>query len=132
MNKIFLLVLFCILLTISLANAQTFQGPKQGGLSSGVIQSTDNFPKTSGLVQPKEFQIGNEETLMNDIPEYFNFSKPTPKEGSNYYSDKNILRKNLSASGGPILFKSFNGVNMTNSIPPDPNLAAGPTHIIAT
>jgi len=132
MNKIYLPVIICILLTISLAHAQTFQGPLQGGLSTGVIQTTDFFPKTSGLIQPKEFQIGNEEAEYKEAPEYYNFPTPTPKEGSNYYSDKNISYKKLSASGTPILFKSFNGINMTNSIPPDPNLAAGPTHIVAT
>jgi hypothetical protein len=132
MNKIYLLIIICILLTISLAHAQTYQGPLQGGLSTGVIQTTDFFPKTSGLIQPKEFQIGNEEAEYKEAPEYYNFPTPTPKEGSNYYSDKSISYKKLSASGAPILFKTFNGINMTNSIPPDPNLAAGPTHIVAT
>ncbi len=131
MNKMFIQLLFCLVLTFSQLQSQTI-GPKQGSVLGGVVQTTDFFSKTSGLGQPKEFQIGNEETIYSQTPEYLNFPKPSPPEGSNYYKDKNILNKNLSSASGPILFKTFGGVNMTNSIPPDPNLAAGPTHILAT
>lgn len=133
MNRIFIRILFCLSLLIIRANAQSYSGPSQGSIPGGVIQSTDFYPKTIGLNQPKEFQIGNEETETDfkETPDYFNFPTPTPKEGSNYYTDKNILKKSLSSSGAPILFQSFNGINMTNSIPPDPNLAVGPTHILA-
>jgi len=132
MSKILVPFLLCSFITLSLLQAQTYQGPKQGGISGGVIQTTDFFPKTTGLIQPTEHQIGNEESMYKDTPEYFDFPIPAPKEGSNYYTDKSVLNKNLSSTGGPILFKSFNGMNMTTSIPPDPNLAAGPNHIVAT
>jgi hypothetical protein len=132
MSKVLLQLIICSILIISGLQAQSFQGPALGSSKGGVTQTTDFFPKTIALGQPKEFFIGNEETEYKDTPEYFNFAKPSPPEGSNYYIDKTALNKSLSASGGPILFNSFNGINMTNSIPPDPNLAAGPNHIIAT
>ena len=91
MNKILMPLLISFILFISYTPAQS--GPKQGSITGGVIQTTDFFPKISGLVQPKEFHIGNEETEFHQDAIYYNFSKPTPKEGSNYYTDKNTLRK---------------------------------------
>ena len=126
---LFFVMLF---LSIVVVKAQPYQGPKQGSLTSGVIQTTDAFAKASDLIEPKELKIGNEETLTYDTPEYIKFDKPAPPEGSNYFKDLHTPDKALASSGPPILFKSFNGINMTNYIPPDPNLAVGPTHIIAT
>lgn len=110
--------------------AQSYQGPDTGSVISGVIQSTDTFMKTSALTEPKELTIGNEETDSYRSPSFFlNLGKQSP-EGSNYI--KGIDQFNGGTNNTSILLKSFKGMDMTNSIPPDPHTAVGPNYIITT
>jgi FlgD Ig-like domain len=106
-----------------------YQGPDSGGVASGVIQSTDSFLKSSGLSEPKEM-IGNEETDDYRTPDLFmNLGKQSP-EGSNYI--KGVDQNNGELNSNSILLKNFNGMGMTNSIPPDPHTAVGPDYIVTT
>ena len=43
-----------------------------------------------------------------------------------------LYGKSLSDTSMTVLLKSFRGLNMGNSIPPDPHVAVGPEHVIAT
>ena len=129
-NYFSLIFTMILLLVISGKNlAQTYQGPDSGGVASGVIQSTDSFLKSSGLTEPKEM-IGNEKT--EDYPTqdlFMNLGKQSP-EGSNYI--QGVDQKNGILNSNSILLKNFNGMGMTNSIPPDPHMAVGPNYIITT
>ena len=49
-----------------------------------------------------------------------------------YVEDKNIGQKNLLDTAKTVLLKSFNGLSMGNSIPPDPHVSVGPEHVVAT
>jgi hypothetical protein len=125
-------LLFTIILFVLVSGfiiAQTYLGPDSGGVASGVIQSTDSFLKSSGLSEPKEM-IGNKETEGYQTPDFFmNLGKQSP-EGSNYI--QGIDKNNGVLNSNSILLKNFNGMGMTNSIPPDPHTAVGPNYIITT
>jgi hypothetical protein len=126
-----LLIIMILFVVISGKNfAQSYQGPDSGGVASGVIQSTDSFLKSSGLSEPKELMIGNEETDGYRTPDFImNLGKQSP-EGSNYI--QGVDQKSGELNSNSILLKNFNGMGMTNSIPPDPHTAVGPNYIVTT
>ncbi|MDR3668404.1 MAG: FlgD immunoglobulin-like domain containing protein [Ignavibacteriaceae bacterium] len=123
----FLFVGILSLVMISKNYGQSYQGPAAGSVPFGVVQSTDSFLKSSGLSEPKEV-IGNEEADGYHTPD-FNVNNAKP-EGSNYIKGVDQLNGVLNSSS--ILLKSFNGMPMTNSIPPDPHSAAGPNYVVTT
>ena len=126
-SLLFAMFLFVVIIGKNLA--QSYQGPDSGGVASGVIQSTLSLDKSPGLSEPKEM-IGNEETVGYRSPDFFmNLGKQHP-EGSNYI--KGVDQNNGRLNSNSALLKNFNGMGMTNSIPPDPNTAVGPTYIITT
>src|ERR1035437_10008016 len=126
-------LLFTLILYFVIAgnNFAQYQGPDSGGVTSGVIQTTDSFLKTSVLSEPKELMIGNEETDGYRSPDLFMNLGKQSLEGSNYIKgiDQN---NNGGLNSNSTLLRSFNGMGMTNSIPPDPHTAVGPNHIITT
>jgi len=125
-----LFVLFICIVFTDNNYGQSYQGPDSGGVASGVTQSTDSFLKSSGLSEPKELMIGNEETDSYRTPDLFmNLGKQSP-EGSNYI--QGVDQKNGELNSNSILLKNFSGMGMTNSIPPDPNTAVGPDYIVTT
>jgi hypothetical protein len=125
-------ILFVLILGLIIVRnnySQSYQGPSAGSVPFGVIQTTDTFLKSSGLTEPKEM-IGNEETDNFRSPEFFpNLGKQSP-EGSNYI--KGIDQSSDKLNTNSVLLRSFKGMSMTNSIPPDPHTAAGPGYIITT
>ena len=105
-----------------------YQGPSQGSVSSGAIQSTDNFSDKADFSaeplreSPPVVETGNiKQNLIfgwnkSQLPDY------------RYVED---TRKAATGNGGQtVLLNSFSGISMTNFIPPDPTIAAGPNHII--
>ena len=105
-----------------------FQGPSQGSVSSGAMQSTDNFSDKVDFTSeplrenPSVSESGN--IKQNLI---FGWNK-SQLPGYKYVEDK---PENSFGNGGQtILLNSFSGIAMTNYIPPDPTIAAGPNHII--
>ncbi len=98
-----------------------------GSVANGVTVSTDNFSKFTSV---------KGKVKIPNIVEYKGKVRidPTlnsPPEGSNYQVDPEIGKNPTGISGQGVLVKDFNGIDMTNSIPPDPHMAVGPTHIIA-
>lgn len=129
-KRIFTL-LFLLIGTGSYIYGQTYSGPDSGGVASGAIVSTDDFSKTVNIIEPTE-HVWNEETeYIGQENDFMNFGFPTPKEGSNYYEDPTVRRESGRSSSFPFLIKDFEGVSMTNSIPPDPYVAVGPNNVIA-
>ena len=126
-------LLFTLILYFVIAgnNFAQYQGPDSGGVTSCVIQTTDSFLKTSVLSEPKELMIGNEETDGYRSPDLFMNLGKQALEGSNYIKgiDQN---NNGGLNSNSTLLRSFNGMGMTNAIPPDPHTAVGPNYIITT
>jgi hypothetical protein len=131
--KSYFIFLFALILILVIARnnfAQSYQGPAAGSVPSGIIQSTDSFLKSSVLSEPKELMIGNEETDSYRSPELFMNLEKQPPEGSNYIKGVDQISGGLNSNS--ILLRSFKGMGMTNSIPPDPYMAVGPNYIVTT
>jgi hypothetical protein len=124
--------IFLIALGIGFTSAQNYSGPAEGSVASGNVTSTDNFQKLSVLPEPVERGIRNVYKTDDDkivVPPRFTLSK----EGTNHFDDPNVNENmKLSDTSMAVLLKSFNGMGETNSIPPDPYIAVGPTHVMAT
>jgi hypothetical protein len=122
--------LFLLLFSLTI-QAQTYSGPADGSVPSGVIISTDNFQRVSVLPEPKERGIRNIYKNTDDqviIPQRFT----TSSETDNYYEDPSTsLNKVMYDTAMAVMLKSFQGLGETGSIPPDPYIAAGPTHVVA-
>jgi len=129
-----LLVLVIISFFTSASFAQLdpiqYQGPADGSVASGVIQTTDNFtimevavgpPKIIPLLEVKESAY--EEPIIewdeSLLPEYV------------YVEDANATKNPNVSPESTVLLSSFKAIPMTGSIPPDAHLAVGPNHIIA-
>ncbi len=106
----------------------TFQSDT-GSVYSGVVLNTDNFSKTIAIPKP-ENRVMENEFGINEPPRILpNINEPA---NSIYIEDKNTKTQTSGRlEGMPILLDEFPGIPMTNYIPPDPNVAVGPNHIVA-
>ncbi len=109
------------------------KGPKAGSVASGALVDMSTFGNTpDGAIVGKPFVVNNRELdeEQNEMP-LIKRSKQTIKPlgaiGSNYVEDQSVQAFAVSR---PVIEKSFQGIPMTNSIPPDPIMAVGPNHII--
>lgn len=126
-TKFFFISLFCF---YTFGQVQ-YQGPAAGSVDSGVIVNTDNFFRSITFGDPEEKGIRN--TVKPEFePMVIDFPVPAPQEGSNYFEDPSVSKVNGGGNDQTVLLNSFPGLPMGNSIPPDPYIAAGPNHIIAT
>lgn len=131
MHLRFLLFLILTLLSYSPAFAQAlYQGPAQGSVPSGTTTSTYTFNK-SVINPPKPVATKNKDNPVIE-PMYFQFNTPDVKAEDVFVQDPNAGADNPTNTEETLLLSSFNGMNQTNSIPPDPYLAVGPTHIVST
>lgn len=107
----------------------SYQGPAVGNVLSGVLVSTNNFPEAPINIDPV---IIRDKALESPYDEPFiaNFTEPiTPVI---YVEDPVIAGKGQNQIGAnTMMLKKFPGIPQTNSIPPDPIIAAGPNHIVA-
>lgn len=128
MNRAYLTILLsCFSAVLTFAQV-TYQGPASGSINSGVVVSTDNFLRTTTINEPIE--RGTRNVVRPEFnPMIIDFDTPAPPEGSNYFEDPSVT---TGATGQSVLLKNFMGINQGNSIPPDPHVAVGPTHIIGT
>lgn len=119
------------LIILSTTLAQTYQGPAVGSVPNGGTVNTGTFYKSTDIGVPKERGTRNVITPFKD-PVSIDFGSIANPIRSFYVEDPNV-NSNSSIEGSPsILLKSFKGMTMGNSIPPDPHMAVGPTHIITT
>ncbi|MFI5236964.1 MAG: T9SS type A sorting domain-containing protein [Ignavibacteriales bacterium] len=138
MKNFFLLSLITFLtfsfVTLAQFDSVYHQGPSQGNVTSGAVQSTDNFPtilpkQGDGfrVIPPVDTYPDGIEPMMTEVnvsslPEY------------HYTQDVNAVPNDNPVSGGndgSVLLNSFQGFTATNAIPPDPTMAVGPNHIVA-
>jgi len=129
MKKLVTLILCFFISVASLSVlAQSYQGPAVGSITGGVLVTTDNF---SNPVRTGEEIVRGPKNIVEPIeaPYFINYGYELPK--MNYIEDKSVVDNPLGGGSQTLLLHSFPGIPMTNSIPPDPIIAAGPNHIIA-
>lgn len=127
-TTIFSLIIVILFTGSILSQPITYQGPSTGSISGGVMVTTDNFSKVPPLNAPEKERIVKDIIKINDNPPYL--LPPTEAELAIYQEDVNAGKK--GGGGQTLLLQSFPGIPMTNSIPPDPHIAVGPNHILAT
>ncbi|NNG28024.1 MAG: hypothetical protein HKM87_10890, partial [Ignavibacteriaceae bacterium] len=107
-----------------------YQGPSIGSVTGGAMQTTDNF-SDDFILPGGEIQfnppIGGSEDAIGDM--IHNWDESLLPENV-YVKDSHQSVNNMGNGGHTILLNSFEGIPMTNFIPPDPAIAAGPDHII--
>ena len=108
---------------------QLYQGPAQGTVASGVAVNVGTFER-SVVNPPKEERFFNKH-IYSQEPMLYETGKETVDPLKVYTEDKSARGENLDTAL-TVLLRSFNGINQTNSIPPDPYCAVGPAHIMAT
>ncbi len=115
----------------NLIYSQNYQGPAKGGVSSGVIVSTNSFAKAIPISNPEIKKIRNE--IEYEGPAVYDKTLiPISSSKVKYFSDGNLSKKMVPDTTQTILLNNFQGLNMTNSIPPDPYIAVGPDYIMTT
>lgn len=113
-----------------LTNAQvTYQGPATGYVTSGVTVSTDDFARLPSFPDPVEQRVRN---LIEPESEFIEIDLSPPSIQPLYFEDPAVTGKESGTSAQTVLLNSFPGIMMTNSIPPDPHIAVGPNHVVAT
>jgi len=128
-----LIVLTTILFICNIGYGQLYQGPATGTVPNGVTVNTGTeMQKVIGEPLPPYIKLKPRNKLpVEKYPDYLNKTNPSAPEGSNYKIDPNINRGNINTDNEPILVKSFQGfLDPGSYIPPDPYIAAGPTHIM--
>lgn len=111
-----------------------YQGPAFGTIAGGAPVSTGQFDNIPETIDP-----GGRKKVHNPFWEkydplpyddIYNSTPPAAPMGSNLFYDPGV--SNLrQVSDPPAIMMDFQANSMTNSIPPDPIVAAGPNHIIA-
>ncbi len=106
-----------------------YQGPSQGSVTSGAIQSTDNFTDNISIIESdqKVSPLNQSNGSQNN---YIFGWNPSQLPEFRYIEDSPAHKTNAGNGGQTVLLNSFPGIAMTNYIPPDPTIAAGPEHII--
>jgi hypothetical protein len=115
---------------VSVVNPTTL-GPRDGSIPSGVTVSTGSFalmPTTGELEQrviPRKMGPTPLQAPANVIP-------PKGAEGSNYIEDRGDAYLQGTTSL-PVVIQNFPGIPdaVGSGFPPDPEMAAGPNHVMA-
>lgn len=112
---------------------QTFQGPAFGSVPSGVQVTTDSFGPEAPALSLPEPRAFHEHQQIDLLPAPADATPPAGAEGSNYFEDPSAALRVTSVP--PVPLASFRGipdeaVGGVSRIPPDPIMAAGPTHVI--
>ncbi len=127
-NLSVLFILFAASILTGDAYSQLYQGPAAGSITGGVVVSTDNFTDDNGFYGNAPFIVKGLQN-QNSLPESINLQgniPPTGPEGSNVVID----RTDAGLESPSLMMRNFPGVPRTSFIPPDPSVAAGPTHIM--
>ncbi|MFQ6093810.1 MAG: hypothetical protein ACE5OR_14240, partial [bacterium] len=110
-----------------------FQGPESGSIAGGAAVSTDDFPRTPSSLTGRPGQT-RRVIPLRDIKLKKDTKKPliepTGPVGSNFVEDSG---EPSIVTDLPNLLIDFAGIpDLGTTIPPDPHMAAGPDHIMAT
>lgn len=122
-----LAVLFVLIWPTILCAQSLYQGPATGSVASGAVISTSFVENMTG----KEHLLparAPRNTRVADVYPTGEYVEALAAEGTNYVPDRTY---GTAADTIPLLWRSFPGIPQTNSIPPDPYCAVGPTHFMA-
>ena len=126
---------FSVLTFAQLLDSVYYQGPSQGSVVSGAVQTTDNFPTYMEIIPGEDTRvIPNVDNSFNSEPQIMDYDMSKLPEYI-YVEDTNAginVNPKLDVNGGSVLLNKFQGYTATNAIPPDPSMAVGPNHIVAT
>ena len=130
--------LFAVILVVFVANApaQTAKGPRSGSVASGVTITTSNFlPAPHGEFFGPVYAEPRNKFPLHPVPPPASVMAPSASAGSNFVQDRSVSAAASSRPPVPIL--SVAGIPDVSVlgysyIPPDPYLAVGPNHVIAT
>ena len=128
------LTILAILLISGYSFGQICSGPAYGSVPSGIKVSLSSFQKVQAIKEPVEKYEKNKYGV-EPLPGYDASMPPKNPYGSNFVQDVNLVGglKKTNAGVVPIVLSSFKGIpDQGNQIPPDPYIAAGPEHVIAT
>lgn len=130
MLKRFTIILSLVVFSSTLLFPQiSYQGPAVGNVASGVLVSTNSFPDAPIInTEPRLIKDRNTESPETEpmILESMN-----PVFQPTYVEDPFVIGATNGIGDNTLLLKKFNGIPQTNSIPPDPTIAAGPNHVVA-
>lgn len=129
--KKFSMVIMLLLTLSSIIMAQTYQGPGYGVIDRMVVRNTDSYTRAPLISDPLPRATKNKlpyitpnEISETDLP----LNLPSAME---IYQEAN-LTEGMIGRQNSVITKLFDGLDETNSIPPDPHIAAGPDHLVAT
>jgi len=106
-----------------------YQGPSQGSVTGGAIQSTDNFTDKIPVIESDQ-KVAPLYRSNDSQNSYVIGWNPSQLPEYRYIEDSPAGKTQAGNGGQTVLLNSFPGISMTNYIPPDPTIAAGPEHII--
>lgn len=124
-------IILIVFISVSLSFPQTYEGPAVGSVPSGGTVSTGSFYKSNDISVPKERGTRNVISPHKE-PFFIDFGANATPFQPYYVEDKNAGSSFSEDTSMTILLKNFKGHGMGNSIPPDPHMAVGPTHILTT
>jgi hypothetical protein len=124
------IVVILLFLVSAFTFGQSYKGPAAGSVSSGVSVSTTSFSKAAPVIQPEEKKVRNILRYKSE-PQYVDFGQDIRVKETMYFEDP-AIKKEPADINNSILIQEWSGIAQTNSIPPDPYVAVGPAHIIAT
>jgi hypothetical protein len=127
------LILTLVIIFSSFSYAQLdsvyYEGPSQGSVASGVTVNTIDFTfsQTPGErmdIPHPELVIAEEQYDLNiddsNLPAY------------HYVEDINAFNKTNGSNGQTVLLNGWETDRLANFVPPDPDVAVGPNHIVTT
>lgn len=127
------MVILSILFFSTLIFGQTvsYQGPATGNEASGVVLNTESFSDSPiGSNDVKEFISRNNDYV--EPPIFLDHNVDLSNYPSVYTEDITDGIRGAGIGDNVLLLNKFDGIPQTNSIPPDPHIAVGPNHVVAT
>lgn len=113
--------------------SQLYQGPDTGSVPSGASVTTNSFLAKDDFYNPFPTKPLRNKISVMPLSDETNIIPATGAAGSNIKKDVSLSSsETVMDTYEPLYFRSFKGITMGNSIPPDPYCAAGPDHFIAT
>ncbi len=105
-----------------------YQGPAAGSVASGVMVTLNQFtfdePATGNTIADRNLEEPYFDPNPSDL-------QPADFPGYVYVEDTPVSDVNRGTNAQTVILNKWDGIPMTNSIPPDPHMAVGPDHVIA-
>lgn len=132
MKRFFIYLIMLLFLSNAAIQAQLYSGPATGNIDAGVVLNTDSYSES-----PDDSPDDSPEKKSNwfyfdyrSEPMIIDFGTQQPDLLSFYKEDASVTQTEAGDTA-TLLLSSFQALDETNSIPPDPDIAVGPNHIMA-